>query len=717
MNILYVYFACKHRCLFYIYAVRSRYRRIRQLVTHERTVACHPKFNQRGQLAEQQKVMEEQIPRLLSDGFDVGGAIMAMWRGDTDLEKLTAGIDPESAALVKLILHADDECYMEQHRAACEERDLTWIDPTCADQRVKRPAIPEGVPAPQAAQQAVGTQVHVAEMFQIVKSMASEGSPPTLTVPLRPMEWARLQRCAHALPHQAQQLGHLDPVNYAELAQRQTLLEFLKTAKLQDYQHSLRENLGLRLGDVPFVQPADLVAGGLAKEFHQKRFMRFAKKLPISPVQENRYDEEWIRTTEAEVNPEVLATAHAAHLELTEHPVDQHFLDIIPMYRRIRQLADPEYAMSTAARRKLRGRLCAGGYVAERELARAKLGRTDHGQAGLVIMDAIWQGDSLDEIKQRLTALGLATLHLPEDIHRLAELMFHADDDEFDDDAEAEDRATFCDTDQAEEYFQEHLVTIRRMRQLTFPKRAVHQHPSFHGDTPEEERAEVRTNLLPAMERRGWSLTQAVEKMWAGETRLKVLAAGADPSSTYVIKKMMEADSPKYAAEASKKHRQKHAQAAAAGDPRALDPRFEEKVPEIAQLMAALATRPVGNGSLEYERGQTESELFPLVNSVRPDAGDAILRIWAGERDLASLSANKPSLTRTFIAQILDNIAGNRSELVPRFSGARHDTRAVSDDAVARLVSFTGKSASEVRMCLEAAGGNEDAAAAMLSGA
>ena len=56
------------------------YRRIRQIVTPERTHACHPRFNQHGQLAEQQKVMEQQIPRLLSESFDVGGAIVVRKR-------------------------------------------------------------------------------------------------------------------------------------------------------------------------------------------------------------------------------------------------------------------------------------------------------------------------------------------------------------------------------------------------------------------------------------------------------------------------------------------------------------------------------------------------------------------------------------------------------------------------------------------------------------
>jgi hypothetical protein len=503
------------------------------------------------------------------------------------------------------------------------------------------------------------------------------------------MEWARLQRCANALPHQAPQLGQLDVVKFPELAQRQTLLEFLKTAKLEEYHQALRENLGLRLGDVPFVQPHDLVAGGL-KEFHQKRFMRFARRLPISPLQEHRYDEDWIRRTEAVVNPEALAAAHRANLVLVDSPIDRYFLNDILNYRRMRQLADPEYAMSTAARQKLRGRLCSGGFHAEREEARRKVAATTHARGGSVIVEAIWQGElSLDEIRQRLIGLGFPQ---GDNMHRLAELILHADDNEFDDDVRAEERVIACDERHAEGFFQDELVKLRRIRQLTFPARAIHQHPSFHGDTPEEEKTEVRRVNLPQWERAGWDLAQAVEKMWAGEFRLKELAAGADANSTYVIKKMMTADAPEYAQDAKKKHREDNG----------LVP--EDKLPEVAALMATLATRPAGNGTLEYERTTSETELFPALHNTCPDAGDAILRIWAGERDLAALSADKPPLTRGFIAQILSHLDGG-------------DGGAASEEAITRLVGFTGRSRSEVKMCLEAAGGDEAAAASMLLGA
>ena len=99
-----------------------------------------------------------------------------------------------------------------------------------------------------------------------------------------------------------------------------------------------------------------------------------------------------------------------------------------------------------------------------------------------------------------------------------------------------------------------------------------------------------------------------------------------------------------------------------------------------------------------------------MLNSVRPGAGEAILRIWAGERDLTSLGANRPPVTRGFIAQVLEQIEGGGGAS----GGGTVDV--VSDDAVARLAGFTGRAASEVKMCLEAAGGDEEVAAAMLLG-
>ena len=331
--------------------------------------------------------------------------------------------------------------------------------------------------------------------------------------------------------------------------------------KLQEYHQSLREVLGLRLGDVPFIiDVKDLAAGGLEKQFHQKRFVRFAKKLPIYPQQDDRYDEEWMRVNEAAVNPAALLTARP-HLQLGKHPVDRHFEDNVIFYRRSRQLADPEYAMSTMARQKLRERLCAGGFEAERDFARRKLTGVDLPRdrsigrieaVSLTILERIWQGErSLDELKQIHN-----DLNRPEDMHRLAELMLFADDAEFDLDVKTMDLLFTCDESRAQEFFKDELVKIRRIRQLTFPMRAVHQHPSFRGETPEEEKDEVRRVNMPQWERRGWHLNDAVEKMWAGEVRLRELAAGADAETTYVIRKMQEADESQYEAQARSRHRE-----------------------------------------------------------------------------------------------------------------------------------------------------------------
>jgi hypothetical protein len=144
---------------------------------------------------------------------------MSMWRGETDLEQLTTGIDPESAALVKLILHADDPCYQEQHRLACEERELSWVDPTWEDensQLLPRTVVPEGVPGAKRK----ATKDYVLEMFEICQAMAStDGQSSTDQPTLRLMEWQRFVRCAQALPNQAAQLGQFPEVPGGEFTE------------------------------------------------------------------------------------------------------------------------------------------------------------------------------------------------------------------------------------------------------------------------------------------------------------------------------------------------------------------------------------------------------------------------------------------------------------------------------------------------------------------
>ena len=53
-------------------------------------------------------------------------------------------------------------------------------------------------------------------------------------------------------------------------------------------------------------------------------------------------------------------------------------------------------------------------------------------------------------------------------------------------------------------------------------------------------------------------MTDAVEKMWAGEVRLRELALEADEEATFVIRKMQEADAPQYEAQARTRHHDNH---------------------------------------------------------------------------------------------------------------------------------------------------------------
>ena len=138
--------------------------------------------------------------------------------------------------------------------------------------------------------------------------------------------------------------------------------------------------------------------------------------------------------------------------------------------------------------------------------------------------------------------------------------------------------------------------------------------------------------------------------------------------------------------------------------------------------MATLTVSPVGNGSLEYERATTVTELFPLIDSVRPQASDAIQRIWGGERDRQSLCAGKSDATGSFIEMVLSQLdarngGGGGAGGGVGDGGAGGGGARVSDEDIAILVGFTGKSEEQCRMCLEAAGGDREKAGAMLLGA
>jgi hypothetical protein len=64
----------------------------------------------------------------------------------------------------------------------------------------------------------------------------------------------------------------------ADSGQRGSISEWLTDAKLSDYEAMLVDEGGLTLGDIPYVTQEELVAIGMEKEFHRKRFLRMARR-------------------------------------------------------------------------------------------------------------------------------------------------------------------------------------------------------------------------------------------------------------------------------------------------------------------------------------------------------------------------------------------------------------------------------------------------------
>lgn len=99
-------------------------------------------------------------------------------------------------------------------------------------------------------------------------------------------------------------------------------------------------------------------------------------------------------------------------------------------------------------------------------------------------------------------------------------------------------------------------------------------------------------------------------------------------------------------------------------------------------------------------------------------------RIWAGERNRQALCTGLSGKTERYIGRLLGHIGSGRDadawerarESVERRAEetATMGHEASDREAVQELVIFTGKSEEQVRLCLQAADGNREAAAAML---
>ena len=133
--------------------------------------------------------------------------------------------------------------------------------------------------------------------------------------------------------------------------------------------------------------------------------------------------------------------------------MDLEFQSNIGAYRRIRQLVDPAYAMSTAARTRCQGRLSDGGFHAERQFVRENLGGTAHWRGGVGgAVEKMWAGESLlpalvEGINDdaRLTAA---------EKRRLVQLIWNSESREFDDDIRVHEMIAFeADSDRVERKF------------------------------------------------------------------------------------------------------------------------------------------------------------------------------------------------------------------------------------------------------------------------
>ena len=148
--------------------------------------------------------------------------------------------------------------------------------------------------------------------------------------------------------------------------------------KLEEYSAALTRD-GMLLADVPFVVEQEL-EGVISKPFHRKRFLRCGKSLPVVERQTDKYGAEWQRQIASRFvldnagSPRGGGGKDSGFLKLMGDPqfmrVDRQFEGNIAAYRRIRQLVDPEYAMSTQARTRCQGRLAPGGWEVERQRAR-----------------------------------------------------------------------------------------------------------------------------------------------------------------------------------------------------------------------------------------------------------------------------------------------------------------------------------------------------------
>jgi hypothetical protein len=175
-------------------------------------------------------------------------------------------------------------------------------------------------------------------------------------------EWRRFQRYAAVWPGRPERLAALESFP-PQLCEQKSLRGFLVASKLAEYAEGLSSTLGLELIDVPFLSDDDLQQV-IPKEFHQKRFRRFAKALPKLPASAAS-PADVAHLSDVSGRGSKAASSHL----LGTSPADAHFGENIVHFRRIRQLADgisEEIERDRRRRGKFCGKFCDGGEMAEK---------------------------------------------------------------------------------------------------------------------------------------------------------------------------------------------------------------------------------------------------------------------------------------------------------------------------------------------------------------
>ena len=217
------------------------------------------------------------------------------------------------------------------------------------------------------------------------------------------------------------------------------------------------------------------------------------------------------------------------------------------------------------------------------------------------------------------------------------------------------------------------------------------------GDTT--QRAELEA-LLPQLEQNGWRIADATRRIWAGERDLAALAVGLDVTDTAFIARILQfiadPDAVPLLPEAAPPAAPASATVLATlpasirvaieqGDQVALQRAFAALTPAEQQAVAAALQAlqaPSGGGQANDQAAQLLQQLDPLLQAIaqvaRGDTGQKLAieealaqmeqqgfllrapvqRIWAGDRDTATLTAGLDATDSALVGRVLALLEG-----------------------------------------------------------